>query len=148
MEPSGSPDSYSVGQLRRDIGEKPVRVNQVEPSAGDSNWIFPDWPFHVPLVAGTWVVGVAWVIAFLVMLGSTPRLGNRWAWFWLFTVGQVGAILFLLLEPRPIWYGAERHPTPRGRVGGGSGCLLSIGLGFLSAVAAMGVGHLAGLLLG
>ncbi|GGS74389.1 hypothetical protein GCM10010156_36670 [Planobispora rosea] len=147
--PTGeSPDAYSIRQLRRDIGEKFVRAEQADRRTADSNWILPDWPFYAPLGAGVWVVGAAWVITFLTMLGSTPRLGNGWAWFWLFTVGQVGAILFLLLEPRPIWYGAERHPKPRGRVSGGSGCLLSVGLGFLSAVAAVGVGQLAGLLLG
>jgi hypothetical protein len=97
-----------------------------------------------------WVIwtGAAWWATFLIMLASVPRLGNRWAWFWLFTVGQIGAIVFLVLEPRPLWSVAGERPAPRGRLTGAQGCLVSIGLGLLAAAGAAGVGRLAGLVLG
>ncbi|GAA3443084.1 hypothetical protein [Planomonospora venezuelensis] len=155
------PGTYPVEQFRRDIHTIPGRVVREGPER-DSRGIFPNWPFLVPVAQGAWTVGVAWVLALLIMIGSVPRLGNRWAWFWLFTVGQIGAILFLLLEPRPIWRGIGREraagqepsgePEPRSRLnvrlGGGTGCLLSIAVGIVSAIAAVGLGMLMGLLLG
>ncbi|MBG0826889.1 hypothetical protein HS041_03765 [Planomonospora sp. ID67723] len=141
------PEVYSVKQFRREIGATSARVNKEEAASG-SRGIFPNWPFRVPVTLGAWAVGAAWCVTFLGMLGSTPRWGNRWAWFWLFTVGQIGAILFLLLEPRPGWNLSDREPEPRARWDGRTGCLLSLGLGIASAVAAVGLGALAGLLLG
>ncbi|MBG0814799.1 hypothetical protein [Planomonospora sp. ID82291] len=141
------PAVYPVARLHRDLGADRPRLAEPEHDP-DADGFFPDWPFAVPGDGlGRWV-GVAWVAAFLIMLGSTPRLGNRWAWFWLFTVGQLGALLFLLLEPRPIWFGPEREPAPRKRWDGGTGCLLSIGLALAAVAAAVALGRLAGLVLG
>lgn len=102
---------------------------------------YPSWPFQVPFPGGPWIVGIAWVAALLIMLGADPpRWGNRWAWFWVFWVGEVGAILFLLLEPRSLWYGLEpQNPVPR-PMRGGQGCVLSICLNFVGAgLAAVGI---------
>ncbi|MEU8202089.1 hypothetical protein [Streptosporangium sp. NPDC049046] len=44
----------------------------------------------------------------------------------------MGALLFLLLEPRPLWFAAGRRLAPRERLGGGRGFLLAIGVGLLS----------------
>ncbi|MFG1827745.1 hypothetical protein ACGFIJ_35160 [Microbispora bryophytorum] len=69
------------------------------------------------------------------MIGTDrPRLGNRWAWFWLFTVGEVGAMLFLLLEPRPLWRGLEPQNPVRNRMGGGGGCVLALCLSLVIPV--------------
>lgn len=70
------------------------------------------------------------------MLGTArPRLGNRWAWFWLFTVGKIGAIMFLFSEPRPLSYGVEPQKTAyRGRLGGGQGCVMALGLSFILSI--------------
>ncbi|MGX9297572.1 hypothetical protein [Tsukamurella paurometabola] len=120
-----------------------------------------NWPFRIPTWFGT-AVAIAWVLTFLAMLTSRPRWGNRWAWFWMFTIGQVGAPLYLLLEPRPLWHSFQlaglRRPEPapdttRGtgpredRRTGGEGCALSLVVGFGAAVAAAGIGWLAGTVL-
>jgi hypothetical protein len=63
------------------------------------------------------------------------RYANRWAWFWMFTFGQVGAILFLLLEPRSLWYGTQPQPPRAVRMSGGNGCVTSIGLAVMSGFA-------------
>ncbi|GAT70133.1 hypothetical protein PS9374_05813 [Planomonospora sphaerica] len=141
------PEIYSVERLHRDLGAN--RPGLAEPERdSDANGFFPDWPFDTSLSGIGWWVGAAWVAAFLIMIGSTPRLGNRWAWFWLFTAGQFGALLFLLLEPRPLWFGPEREPAPRKRWDGGTGCLFSIGLGLAAMAAAVALGRLTDLLLG
>lgn len=102
---------YTVDRLAanfRHVMDHPYVVVQ-EPGT-DATGIVPDWPFDVR--GGWWIAG-AWLLAFFVMLGSTPRLANRWAWFWLFTVGQIGALLYLVLEPRPLWRGPVRGPSAR-----------------------------------
>ncbi|MBO3750724.1 hypothetical protein J5X84_31995 [Streptosporangiaceae bacterium NEAU-GS5] len=96
--------------------------------------LFPDWPFNVPAGIG-WVAGAAWVVTLLLMLNTPePRYANRWAWFWMFTVGQAGAILFLLLEPRSLWYGTQPQAPRPTRMSGGNGCLTSILLGIVTSV--------------
>jgi hypothetical protein len=81
----------------------------------------------------------AWVVTFLLMLGrSRHRYANRWAWFWLFTFGQAGALLYLVLEPQPIWRPRSWPPrTGRAPVRGGTGLiwsiLLSIAVGLVVA---------------
>jgi hypothetical protein len=81
-----------------------------------------------------WLVKVAWIATFVIMIGTArPRLGNRWAWFWLFTVGDIGAILFLFFEPRAVWRGLGPQGPASGRMAGGQGCLMAICLHFLIA---------------
>ncbi|WP_433369767.1 hypothetical protein [Streptosporangium sp. CA-115845] len=134
------PAAYTRADLRGDLGRSQVRMTELDDS---DEWKFiPFWAREVPTsVGGVWVVG-AWLLTFLIMLGSTPRLGNRWAWLWIFTVGQAGAMLFLLLEPRPLWFEAGRRPAPRERLGGVRGFLLAIGVGLLSTGLALGAGTL------
>ncbi|WP_203884269.1 hypothetical protein [Planotetraspora kaengkrachanensis] len=93
---------------------------------------FPNWPFKVPVPSVDWLVKVAWIAAFVIMIGTArPRLGSRWAWFWLFTIGEIGAILFLFFEPRALWRGlGPQEPAPR-RMSGRYGCLAAIGLNWL-----------------
>ncbi|WP_157594502.1 hypothetical protein [Streptosporangium amethystogenes] len=132
--------AYTRADLRGDLGRS--RIRATEPDDSDRVELVPSWVGKVPAaVGGVWVIG-AWVLAFLIMLGSTPRLGNRWAWLWLFTVGQTGALLFLLLEPRPLWFEAGRRPAPRERLGGVRGFLLAIGVGLLSAGLTLSAGAL------
>ncbi|MCW2880525.1 MAG: hypothetical protein JWQ95_4625 [Sphaerisporangium sp.] len=110
------------------------------PSRHGGNGLFPDWPFRVPVPHADWLVPAAWIATLLIMLSTArPRLGNRWAWFWLFTVGQVGAILYLMLEPRPVWRGLDPQVSGSSWMGGGQGCLASIALGVLSPFAALAV---------
>jgi hypothetical protein len=101
-------------------------VNRVEPA---------------PLKVAT---GVTLLVTFLIMLGrQRHRYANRWAWFWLFTIGQLGALLYLVLEPQPLWRPGSWPPRPaRSLTRGGVGCLWAIGLSItaglvLAALAAL-----------
>ncbi|MEU3168785.1 hypothetical protein [Streptosporangium sp. NPDC006930] len=135
----GSP-AYTWAELRKDLGSSQARVIEQNHSGG-AGWV-PGWVIDMPgPIGGPWLMG-SWILAFLIMLGSTPRLGNRWAWLWLFTIGQAGALLFLLLEPRPLWFAAGRRPAQRERLSGGWGFLLAIGVGLLSLVLVPAFGYL------
>ncbi|MFF5114767.1 hypothetical protein [Streptosporangium sp. NPDC000509] len=138
--PAEGSSAYTWAELRKDLGSSQAMVIE-RVHFGGAAWV-PGWVIDMPgPVGGPWLMG-SWILAFLIMLGSTPRLGNRWAWLWLFTVGQVGALLFLLLEPRPLWFAAGRRPAPRERLGGGRGFLLAIGVGLLSLGLVSAFGYL------
>jgi hypothetical protein len=137
---------YTAARLTADVRRAPNRPSLTqEASKSDANGILPDWPFDV---RGGWWIAASWMLVFLTMLFTSPRLANRWAWFWLFTVGQVGAVLYLVLEPRPLWQGPGEGLTRDKRVDGGSGCAYSIILGIVSGLAALGIGRLVKLVLG
>ncbi|WP_182907269.1 hypothetical protein [Microbispora sp. H13382] len=126
-------EAYTRRDLLRDLD---ATVPGPEAVPAQSRWaFFSGWPFHVPVPGAAWPVGGAWIAALLVMLGTgRPRLGNTWAWFWLFTVGEVGAMLFLLLEPRSLWHGLEpQEPVPN-PMSGGRGCFLAICLSLVIPV--------------
>lgn len=104
----------------------------------------PDfWPFKVvwdPLEMAT---VAAWVGTFLLMLCTTRhRYANRWAWFWLFTFGQAGALLYLVLEPQPIWRPRSWPPRLKPPIGGGTGLLWAILLPCGVGVVAYGIASL------
>ncbi|MFD0745914.1 hypothetical protein ACFQ1L_31825 [Phytohabitans flavus] len=99
------------------------------------------WPANVvwePLQVATLA---AWVGTFLLMLGhSHHRYANRWAWFWLFTVGQVGVLLYLVLEPQPLWRPRSWPPrTDSPPIRGGTGLAWAILLSIALSLAAVGV---------
>lgn len=94
---------YTVERLWEEASALPPGMIVREPLGADGRRFFPDWPFRKYGQGEFRWIGMAWVLTFLIMIGSRPRLGNRWAWLWMFTLGKVGAILFLLLEPRPLW---------------------------------------------
>ncbi|MER7127921.1 hypothetical protein [Streptosporangium saharense] len=133
-------DVYTFDRLSADTAPSGVRVT-AEAESRPSLW-YAIWPFEIPARFGMWWIGAAWVVTLLIMLGSTPRLANRWAWFWLFGVGQIGAIAFLVLEPRPLWYRYGRRPRQRARIWGGLGCLLSAGTALVAAGTALALGAL------
>ncbi|WP_436758019.1 hypothetical protein [Streptosporangium sp. V21-05] len=141
-----APPSYTMADLKGDLGRSGAKVTELSDSreiALGSRWIL-----EIPIpVGGGWPIA-AWALTFLIMLGSTPRLGNRWAWFWILGTGWIGAILFLLLEPRPLWFAAGRVPAPRERLGGGRGFLLGMLLSPLSTALAAAAGYLLNLVLG
>ncbi|WP_329087891.1 hypothetical protein [Streptosporangium sp. NBC_01469] len=140
-----APPPYTMADLKSDMGRSGAKVTELSDS-GEIR-LGPQWVLEMPApVGGDWLLA-AWVLTFLIMLGSTPRLGNRWAWFWILGAGWIGAILFLLLEPRPFWFEAGRTPAPRGRLGGGRGFLLGILLALLSTALTLAVGYLLNLVL-
>jgi hypothetical protein len=75
--------------------------------------------------------GPAWsavgLAALLVLvLGPEPRLATRWAWFWLAVAAAPVWLVFVLLEPVPLW---SRSPRPvRRRLTGGWAFLVSVTL--------------------
>ncbi|MFI9557516.1 hypothetical protein [Nonomuraea endophytica] len=137
-----SPGPYLQSRLSKDVSDAGFTgLLDVRTRDDGGPGLWPVWLSPVPY-SWNWMVVAAYVISLVIMLGSTPRFANRWAWFWLFTFGQTGAILFLLLEPRPIWSALDPEPPPlrTGRMSGGSGCVASIGLGFVSGLLAWWVG--------
>ena len=95
------------------------------------------------------VVGVLWVVLFLTMLFTRDHpYANRWAWFWLFTVGggAAGPLLYLWKEPEPLrlrrWRPKARRLVPREPMTGGTGCLWAFVVGFLVVFAGAGITYL------
>lgn len=133
-------DVYTFARLSADTALSGVRVTAE--AERQPSWWYATWPFEISSLLGMWWIGAAWVLTLLIMLGSTPWLANRWAWFWLFGVGQLGAIAFLILEPRPLWYRYERRPRQRARIWGGLGCLLSAATALVAGGIALALGAL------
>lgn len=138
----------------REIGIKDVRrearladrpVSTVDDD-NDLDWVWAD-DLHTERLRDA-ATG-AWTLTFLMMLFSRRRtFANRWAWFWMFTLGQVGALLYLVLDPDPIWrrprpYGAA-VPIPEHVMRGDSGCLAAlitgVGIPLVGAIVLMLVG--------
>jgi hypothetical protein len=110
-----------------------VSVDQIS-SANGSNWLLSNRLASGPVQV---ITSMACLTIFLMMIGrSRHRYANRWAWFWLFTIGQGGVVLYPLMEPQPLWRPrswarrADRRP-----IGGGAGfgyaILLSIAVSVL-----------------
>lgn len=88
-----------------------------------------------PTPGATWHwSGIAALVAlFLIITGPQPRLATRWAWFWLWAVLPPTSLLFVALEPAPLWQRVASEPAHR-RVTGGWALLVGLGLaGFLDA---------------
>ncbi|MFC0864038.1 hypothetical protein ACFHYQ_17215 [Sphaerimonospora cavernae] len=134
--------TYTKHDLQRELSTELPNTARAGPVVRDVSahnnrtGLFPGWPFRVPVPHLSWTVRFAWIVTFLIMLGTArPRIGNRWAWFWLFTVGQIGAVMFLFSEPRPLSYGLEpQRSAHTGQMGGGQGCAMAIGLSFVVSV--------------
>ena len=87
-----------------------------------------------------------WITLFARMLLTREhRYANRWAWFWMFTIGQIGALLYLWSEPEPLLMPLGRSPA-RVRAyqptTGGTGCLISIALMLFASVVGPLLPHL------
>ncbi|WP_341257545.1 hypothetical protein [Gordonia malaquae] len=111
------------------------------------------WPSRAP----GWVVsllGLIWFVTFLVMISSTPRWANRWAWFWMLLGGQIGVLIYLLVEPEPLWRRAAGatavdtslgeadavQPVRDSRIGGGVGFLFAGAMAIAAGLVAGAVG--------
>jgi len=136
-----------VGEFKQRMHDKGVEVD----IARDAPKLI-SWPSRAP----GWVVSVlalVWLVTFLAMVSSTPRWANRWAWFWMFLGGQIGVLIYLLVEPEPLWRRAstsehvERLPIEIGvpstsdtRIKGGMGLLLAGALNIAAGLVAGAVG--------
>ncbi|MBB4917115.1 hypothetical protein [Streptosporangium saharense] len=82
------------------------------------------------------VAVAAELVAWLLMLTRrNNRYAGRWAWTWMFLVG--GSLLYVLLEPYPLWRGPHEALPARPRLNGTQGFALAVmiffGLGMISA---------------
>lgn len=135
----------TAGEFTRSLREHNIAVER-----DDGNSMATEWLFRIPTWFGT-LLALTWVATFVAMISSRPRWGNRWAWFWVFVIGQIGVLIYLLIEPTPLW---TRTPKVGGastdsrdvaaassvvdtRVTGGRGCLYAI-LASLGAAAFAG----------
>ncbi|MEV7908302.1 hypothetical protein, partial [Streptomyces anulatus] len=76
------------------------------------------------------------LLAWLLMLTrGENRYASRWAWLWMFLVG--GSLLYVLLEPYPLWRGPYEVLPARARLDGTQGFALAVaiffGLGMVGA---------------
>jgi hypothetical protein len=90
------------------------------------------WARQVPWHGLSAAAGGAALAAFLLMLSRRDhRLGNRWAWLWVMgTTTGLGVLLYLVLEPSPLWWRRSgRRPMPaRPAFLGGVGLLIAVAL--------------------
>jgi hypothetical protein len=70
----------------------------------------------------------------LLIAGPQPRRATKWAWFWLAVSITPLWLVFLVLEPVPMWSDQPR-PVARRRLTGGWAFLLSLVLGSVVAAA-------------
>lgn len=162
-------DHVTAAQFTGRMSDRGVRVKEDD---GDDDTFLIRWPFQDSSGFGV-LLGLTWLATFVVMLSSRPRWGNRWAWFWMFVIGQIGILIYLLIEPRPLWrprpgnvaapdrtenlLGCGEHPDGGGlvpavaaresRVGGGWGCMYSVVTSFGAGILAGALGWASGYLL-
>lgn len=132
------PASLGDGERRVDVRARieraaghPVRIEHRSPAA---MWTLNTLWRPLGLVATA-----AWLLAFVAMLANRrTRYANRWAWFWLFTQGIVGALFYLLLESRPLWVRPDRELPPDWKMRGGVGFLTALLLAVLVGLLTVG----------
>jgi len=92
-------------------------------------------PVETPTGGFRWQPGGIAVLAalFLLIGGREPRLATRWAWFWLFLQVPPAILVFVLIEPTPLWRTAPQ-PARASRLTGGWGFLLGLVLLWLASL--------------
>lgn len=99
------------------------------------------WIQRLPWDGLSAAAGGAALGAFLLMLFRREhRFGNRWAWFWvMLATSGLGSVLYLALEPSPIWQkpSRQRQLPQRPLFLGGAGLLIAIALKPALAVLAL-----------
>ena len=90
------------------------------------------WVDQLPWQGLSAASGGAALAAFVLMLFRREhRYGNRWAWFWVMAATSgLGSVLYLALEPAPLWQKPSRQrPLPARPIFlGGAGVLIAIAL--------------------
>lgn len=92
----------------------------------DVDVTFVGEPGLVGNTSGWQPAGIFAIVALLLLVGGPqPRLATKWAWFWLIVHVPPAALLFVVLEPLPLW---QRRPVParHGRLTGGKAFLLGL----------------------
>ena len=126
LVPGGSGGYQTSGQEQAWVEQQiaasghPVAVAYVD-NNGPREWIA-----RVPWAPLRYAAVAAWLLALVQMVArGGHRVANRWAWFWMFTIGQVGALLYLLREPVPLWR-AELPDSGRAPIRGGLGFIYAV----------------------
>jgi hypothetical protein len=137
----GRPDSAGADAaiLEGLVGASPQRVRLLPLGLHERRY---PWEYHPAQLAPFALV--LWIPVFLVMLCRFGhRYANRWAWTWLFTIGVVGVVPYLLLEARPLWardHGAypprRRYDEDDERWSGTKGFLAALALGLVTVLTA------------
>ncbi len=138
----GSSDGYQTsGQeqawIERQIAVSghPVAVAYVD-NNGPREWIV-----RVPWAPLRYAAVAVWLLALVHMVTrGGHRVANRWAWFWMFTIGQVGALLYLLREPVPLWR-AELPDTESAPIRGGVGFVHAVLYAFAVGAVSIAVSY-------
>jgi hypothetical protein len=96
-------------------------------------------PLRVPWAPLRYAAIAVWLLTLVNMLSrGGHRVANRWAWLWMFTIGQIGAALYLLREPVPLWR-SEVVDSGRAPIRGGFGFLYAIGLSIVAGLVGTGI---------
>jgi hypothetical protein len=90
------------------------------------------WADQLPghMLSG-WAKAAAVGAVVLMLFRREHRFGNRWAWFWvMLATSGLGGVLYLALEPSPIWQkpSRQRRLPSRPLLFGGVGLLLALAL--------------------
>jgi hypothetical protein len=129
----GNPRAQDLTWLEQQITASghPVGLAEANGTSGGLWLRLVRWP---PLQFATVAI---WLLALVHMLVTGGhRLANRWAWFWMFTFGQLGALVYLLCEPVPLWR-SQLLVTGRRPIGGGMGLVYSVLLAFAGGLVGM-----------
>lgn len=108
-------DGVDWGQLLRETAQR------------SPSWVAVSEGEVRPPVPGKGIVVATSLFALgVLLLGPEPRLATTWGWWWLAAALTPLWLVFLLLEPTPLW---RRHPVlaPRVRLGGAVAAVLAVG---------------------
>jgi hypothetical protein len=107
------------------LGDRRVDYQVVD---GSRNQL--SWARQLPWQGLSTAAAGAGLAAFFLMLTRREhRWGNRWAWLWMMAATSgLGIVLYLLLEPSPLWQKPSRpRPLPQRPVFlGGAGLLIAL----------------------
>ncbi|MEV7010118.1 hypothetical protein [Streptosporangium sp. NPDC051022] len=122
----------------REAADPSVRIDR---SGGPQRFGMAGMLMGSPAYARWWepfapVAVTAELLAWLLMLTRRDNhYASRWAWLWMFLVG--GSLLYVLLEPYPLWRGPYEVSPSRARLDGTQGFALAVaiffGLGMVGA---------------
>jgi hypothetical protein len=139
LVPGGSDGYQRSGQEQAWVEQQiAVSGHPVAMAYVDNNGL-REWIVKVPWAPLRYAAVAVWLLTLVHLLATGGhRVANRWAWFWMFTIGQVGALLYLLREPVPLWRAElpDNEPAPiRGGVGFVYAVLYAFAVGAVSIAA-------------
>ena len=120
-DPQNDADAAWIAQAIDAAGSR-QHFGIIDSSAGS-------WSSQIPWVGVPTAASIAVILSFFLMLGrDRRRYGTRWAWFWVFaaTSGTLGPVLYLLLEPAPLWRRTGSTLPARPRLSGGQGLAVAL----------------------